>query len=121
MDSTSTLSPPTSWASEARSLVAVMIWILPAARAGGGPARAERNAKAANTAAARVLRLGACILSPTNRAHGPRPAARKRIRTGARRAHPSRTETEIEVHSRLKNLRGLPARDARSGTGRGFD
>src|SRR6266850_2247927 len=60
MDSTSTLSPPTSWAREARSVVAVMICSLLSARlAGGTSARTVR--KAAASALTRLIRVGLVV------------------------------------------------------------
>src|SRR5882672_10117413 len=57
MDSTSTLSPPTSWAKEARSVVAVIICSLLSARPAGGTARANTSRKAAASALKRPVRV----------------------------------------------------------------
>src|SRR6266851_5179054 len=54
-----------------------MIWIFPAARAGGAAERAKSSAKAAMMAAARVVRRCACMLSPAGRI-----SARLRMRCG---------------------------------------
>src|SRR6266404_1152636 len=60
MDSTSTLSPPTSWASEARSVVAVMICSLLSARPAGGTASVRTSRKAAASALKRLIRV--CVV-----------------------------------------------------------
>src|SRR6266850_2368851 len=57
MDSTSTLSPPTSWAREARSVVAVIICSLLSARPAGGTTRANTSRKAAASALKRPIRV----------------------------------------------------------------
>src|SRR6266850_4439367 len=61
MDSTSTLSPPTSWASEARSVVAVIICSLLSARLAGGTARANTSRKAAASALKRIIRVSIVV------------------------------------------------------------
>src|SRR6266403_170446 len=60
MDSTSALSPPTSWASEARSVVAVMICSLLSARPAGGTASVRTSRKAAASALKRLIRV--CVV-----------------------------------------------------------
>src|SRR6266446_3466908 len=57
MDSTSTLSPPTSWAREARSVVAVIICSLFSARLAGGTPRANTSRKAVASAVKRLIRV----------------------------------------------------------------
>src|SRR6266446_330379 len=57
MDSTATLSPPTSWAREARSVVAVMICSLLSARLAGGTPRANTSRKAVASALKRLIRV----------------------------------------------------------------
>src|SRR6267378_5559239 len=57
MDSTSTLSPPTSWAREARSVVAVIICSLLSARPAGETARVNTSRKAVASALTRLIRV----------------------------------------------------------------
>src|SRR6266436_2485073 len=57
MDSTSTLSPPTSWAMDARSIVSVIICSLFSARLAGGTPRANTSRKAVASAVKRLIRV----------------------------------------------------------------
>src|SRR6267378_1448616 len=57
MESTSTLSPPTSWAREARSVVAVIICSLLSARPAGETARVNTSRKAVASALTRLIRV----------------------------------------------------------------
>src|SRR6267378_2900986 len=61
MESTSTLSPPTSWAREARSVVAVIICSLLSARPAGETARVNTSRKAVASALTRLIRVGLVV------------------------------------------------------------
>src|SRR5580765_1088415 len=87
MDSASTLSPPTSCARAARSLVAVMIWTFPAARAGSGPIRARTSISVLRSAVTRAVKRGANILSPAGVTNGLPSSKKTSKRVSAVRAH----------------------------------
>src|SRR6266850_1726898 len=61
MDSTSTLSPPTSCAREARSVVAVIICSLLSARPAGETKRANTSRKAAASGLKRLIRVSVVV------------------------------------------------------------
>src|SRR6267143_1335991 len=107
MDSTSTLSPPISCARDAKSVVAVMMRILLSALPVTGKSGANTSAKDEAIAAKWVFVNKRGIEN-----------LQERLKTGERRARPSRKEIGKVIHWRLRNrMEHLP--DGRSGTARG--